>query len=58
VTDGEIRYMPTKEAIKQRYVNLNLVSFYEQMDICFGRKPVLFSPVFRDNGGAYVERFL
>jgi 6-phosphofructokinase 1 len=58
VVDGEIRYMPTKEAIKQRYVNLNLVSFYEQMDVCFGRKPVTFNPVFRDNGGAYVERFL
>ena len=58
VTDGEIRYMPTKEAIKQRYVNLNLVSFYEQMDVCFGRKPVPFKPVFKDNEGAYVERFL
>ena len=58
VVDGEIRYMPTKEAIRQRYVNLNMVSFYERMDICFGRKPAPFDPVFRDNGGAYVERFL
>jgi 6-phosphofructokinase 1 len=58
VVDGEIRYMPTRDAIKQRYVNLGLVSFYEQMDICFGRRPVPFKPVFKDNGGAYVERFL
>jgi len=58
VVDGEIRYMPTKEAIKQRHVNLDLVSFYEQMDVCFGRKPVPYRPVFKDNGGAYVERFL
>ena len=58
VVDGEIRYMPTKEAIKQRYVSLDLISFYEQMDVCFGRKPVPFKPRFKDNGGAYVERFL
>jgi 6-phosphofructokinase 1 len=58
VVDGEVRYMPTREAIKQRYVNLDLVSFYEQMDICFGRRPVPFKPTFKDNGGAYVERFL
>jgi len=57
VFDGEIRYMPTKEAIKQRHVNLDLVSFYEQMDVCFGRAPVPFKPTFKDNGGAFVERF-
>ena len=58
VVNGEIRYLPTKEAIKQRYVNLDLVSFYEQMDICFGRKPVPFKPTFKNTGGAQVERFL
>jgi 6-phosphofructokinase 1 len=58
VVDGEVRYMPTREAIRQRYVNLELVAFYEQMDICFGRRPVPFKPTFRDNGGACVERFL
>jgi 6-phosphofructokinase 1 len=58
VRDGEIRYMATREAIKQRFVNLDLISFYEQMDVCFGRKPVPYKPVFKDNGGAYVERFL
>ncbi len=34
-----IRYMDTQEAIKQRYVDLNQVSFYENLDICFGRTP-------------------
>jgi 6-phosphofructokinase 1 len=58
VIDGEIRYMPTREAIKQRYVSLELVSFYEQMDVCFGREPMPFKPAFKDNGGACVERFL
>jgi 6-phosphofructokinase 1 len=58
VYDGEIRYMPTREAIKQRYVNLDLVSFYEQMDVCFGRKPVPYKPTFKKTEGVYVERFL
>lgn len=58
VTDGEIHYMPTKEAIKQRPVDLGMVSFYEVMDICFGRKPVPYSPVFIENKGEKVQRFL
>lgn len=38
--DGKtIKYMDTPEAIKQRYVDLNLVNFYENLGICFGRKP-------------------
>ncbi|MDR1651459.1 MAG: 6-phosphofructokinase [Synergistaceae bacterium] len=58
VVDGEIRYMSTKEAIRQRYVSLEMVSFYEQMGICFGRKPVPYKPVFKRSEGEYVERFL
>jgi 6-phosphofructokinase 1 len=58
VMDGEIRYMPTKVAIKQRYVNLEMVAFHEQMGICFGRKPVPYKPAFKNNEGEYVERFL
>ena len=38
--DGDkIRYIPTSEAIKQRHVDLKMVSFYENLGICFGRKP-------------------
>ncbi|MDR3279551.1 MAG: 6-phosphofructokinase [Synergistaceae bacterium] len=58
VVDGEIRYMPTKEAIRQRYVNLDMVAFHEQMGLCFGRKPVVYKPAFKNNEGEYVERFL
>jgi 6-phosphofructokinase 1 len=58
VIDGEVRYMPTKQAISQRYVNLDMVAFYEQMDICFGRKPERYNPVFRENRENKVERFL
>lgn len=58
VTDGEIHYIPTTEAIKQRPVSLDMISFYEVMDICFGRKPVPYNPVFIENKGERIERFL
>ena len=35
--NGEIRYMPIKEAITQREVDLKQVSLYEQLGFCFGR---------------------
>ncbi|MDR0648175.1 MAG: 6-phosphofructokinase [Synergistaceae bacterium] len=58
VMDGEIRYMPTSFAITNRPVNLKMVSFYEQMDICFGRRPVPYEPACFENTGTPVERFL
>ncbi|MDR1943359.1 MAG: 6-phosphofructokinase, partial [Synergistaceae bacterium] len=58
IIDGEIRYMPTSFAITARPVNLNMVSFYEQMDVCFGREPVPFEPVWFENEGTQVDRFL
>ncbi|MBN1697162.1 MAG: 6-phosphofructokinase [Spirochaetales bacterium] len=51
VHEGEIRYMPTKEAIVQRTVNLSTIAFYEQLDVCFGRKPVTYSPAFKECSG-------
>lgn len=59
VRDGIIRYTPTKEAIQQRYVDLEQVKFYEQMGICFGREvtPACdFNPVF-DLAVAPIRRF-
>jgi len=44
IDGNEVSYMPSKEAIKQRYVDLNDICLYEAMGICFGRKPVLFKP--------------
>lgn len=57
VNDGKIRYIPTKDAIVQRLVNLNEVSFYEQMDVCFGRKPEPYVPVIEQYEGP-VERYM
>ena len=53
----EVRYMPTEEAIKQRHVDLDTVSLYEQLGVCFGRKPEKFSPNFKKIKEA-PERFL
>ncbi|KAB2816816.1 MAG: 6-phosphofructokinase, partial [Paludibacter sp.] len=35
--DGTVQYMSTQKAIEQRMVSLENISFYEQMDVCFGR---------------------
>ncbi|MEJ2663410.1 MAG: 6-phosphofructokinase [Spirochaetia bacterium] len=57
VEGGNIRYLPTKEAIKERNVDLDMVAFYEQSGYCFGRKPAHFAPKFVENKGK-VERHL
>ena len=57
VSDGRIRYLPTKDAIVQRFVNLDEVTFYEQMDICFGRKPQTYVPQIEQYEGE-IERFM
>jgi 6-phosphofructokinase len=46
MNDGKISYIPTKDAIVQRHVDLSMVSFYEELDICFGREPVRYKPEF------------
>ncbi|MCD4780244.1 MAG: 6-phosphofructokinase [Candidatus Omnitrophica bacterium] len=35
---GRIRYIATKEAIKQRHVSKEMINFYERLGVCFGRK--------------------
>jgi hypothetical protein len=57
VSNGRIRYMPTSEAIVQRFVDTDEIAFYEQMDICFGRNPQPYIPVFEEQKGV-VERFM
>jgi len=43
--DGrDIAYMPSKQAIVQRHVDLEEISLYEAMGICFGREPKKFEP--------------
>jgi 6-phosphofructokinase 1 len=39
VREGRVQYMDTQKAIEQRFVDMNMVSFYECMGICFGRNP-------------------
>ncbi len=37
ISGGQIRYMDTKEAIQQRFVDVSQVAIYEAMGMCFGR---------------------
>lgn len=41
---GRIHYMPIKEAIQQRYVDMNQVTLYEQLGFTFGRVRQDFDP--------------
>ena len=52
-----ITYMPTSDAIKQRFVNLDEISLYEDMGICFGREPVKYKPQFKKQEGM-VHRYM
>ena len=57
ITDGKIRYIDTKKAIQQRFVNTDQVALYEAMGICFGRIPPVFKTATQKITGA-VERHL
>ena len=47
VIRGEINYLSTKDAIVQRHVDVEMLSLYEELGVCFGRKPVEYIPKFR-----------
>ena len=57
VNGKTIRYMETKEAIKQRHVDLNLVPLHETLGICFGRPRQHLDPVF-EKAKAPIDRHL
>ena len=57
VQDGKVQYVPTPEAIKQRYVDLTMVDFYEQLGICFGRPPAKIKLAFEEKKGL-IERIM
>ena len=44
--EGEIQFMPTKDAIRQRLVNISTLAFYEALGVCFGRTPQAYKPSF------------
>ncbi len=48
VVRGEINYMPTRDAIVQRHVEVEMLSLYEELGVCFGRRPVDYQPRFRE----------
>lgn len=39
---GKVQYVDTDKIIKQRFVNEQIIVFYEKMGICFGRVPHCF----------------
>lgn len=57
VESTEISYIPTKEAIKQRYVDLDEIAFHEALGVCFGRVPVEYQPKFTEHKGK-IHRYM
>lgn len=55
VRGTKIKFKATAEVIKQRHVDLNTVSFYETLGVCFGRKPGTFKPELVEEQGE-IER--
>jgi 6-phosphofructokinase 1 len=52
-----ITYLPTKEAIVQRYVDINEIGFYEALGVCFGREAVEYKPTLVKHEGI-VHRYM
>lgn len=57
VEGDEISYLPTAEAIKQRYVDHEEISFYEQLGVCFGREVNDYKPDFKKHIGK-IHRYM
>jgi len=57
VQGKKIKYIDTKEAIKQRFVDLDQIVFHENLGVCFGRKSHPVEPVF-DKVTGFIERHL
>ncbi len=57
ISGGKVRYMETKEAIKQRFVDTNQVAIYEAQGVCFGRVPAKINTQAEKLSGS-VERHL
>ena len=52
ITQGEVTYMKTEEAIAQRFVDLDEVALYESLGFCFGREARPFEPTYKEVSGA------
>lgn len=56
MSEGKVQYMPTQDVIKQCHVNEKMISFYEELGVCFGRRPVPYEAAFseiREKGWCY-----
>lgn len=51
-SNGVVQFMPTAQAIKQRYVDERQIALYEQLGFCFGRKPQSAAAKFQKVSGA------
>ena len=57
VEQDKISYLPTREAIKQRYVDIDEIAFYESLGVCFGREEVDYHPKFVQHEGL-IHRYM
>lgn len=57
VEHQQVTYIPTEEAIEQRYIDINEIAFYEALGVCFGREPVEFEPEFIKQEGE-IHRYM
>lgn len=57
VQQGKIQYMPTEKVIEQRHVDGSMISFYENLGVCFGRQPNEYTPTSEEKKGK-IERFM
>lgn len=57
VEHEKVTYIPTSEAIKQRYVDINEIAFYEALGVCFGRDTEEYAPKFVKQEGV-VHRYM
>jgi 6-phosphofructokinase 1 len=57
VDGNDISYVKTEDAIKQRHVDINEVSMFEAMGVCFGREPEAYEPEIAEHKGA-IERYM
>ncbi|MCL5990766.1 MAG: 6-phosphofructokinase [Bacteroidetes bacterium] len=57
VEHENIMYIPTAEAIKQRFIDTNEIEFYEALGVCFGRKMVDYKPNFIKHEGP-IHRYM
>ncbi len=57
VEADDVTYMETRDAIKQRNVELEEVSLYENMGVCFGRVPLPYQPNFKLQDGK-IHRYM